>query len=152
MDRVMLDSNVIIKHLLGEVDTTPVWQTAVVYYNPIVYSEVFYVLLLNETGERPFTLKKRPEIVKNAAENVITEMGIFREMLFLPVGKSTQTLAENLVKEYGLLPGDAMILATAIENRIDYLITEDRDLLRVGSAEGCQILQVSDYVKGVSTG
>ncbi len=64
---MMLDSNVILKHLFGEYNVSKLLALTEPYYNDIVYSEVLYLVIRNETGEGPFTLKKRPELVKKAS-------------------------------------------------------------------------------------
>ncbi len=47
----MLDSNVILKHLFGEHSISKLLALTEPYYNDIVYSEVLYLLIRNETGE-----------------------------------------------------------------------------------------------------
>ncbi len=151
MDRVILDSNVILKHIFGERDISPVWQVAVVHYNPIIHSEVLYVLLLNETGQRPYSLKKEPPLVKEAAKQILPLMKIFEQMIFVPTDAEIHRLAERYVGEYGLLPGDAIILATAVRTNLDYLITEDADLLRLKKVEGCKTVDLQTYLHQIGT-
>ena len=65
MDRVMIDSNVILKHLFGEWNISELLALTEPYYNDIVYSEVLYLIIRNETGERPFTLKRSRSLLLN---------------------------------------------------------------------------------------
>ncbi len=147
MDRVILDSNIILKHLFGKQDASAVWQTAIVHYNPTIHSEVLYVLLLNETGERPYSLKKKPGLVRGAARHIAPLMKIFDRMIFIPTDVETNKLAEKFVEKYGLLPGDATILATAVRAKLDYVITDDSDILRLKKVKNCKVVGLHAYLE-----
>jgi len=134
MDRVMLDSNVILKYLFGEWNISELLALTEPYYNDIIYSEVLYVIIRNEAGKGPFTLKKKPEIVIRSSNALRPALKLFEVLNYSPVSEHTLWEAEKLIEDYGLLPGDAIILANCIEMELNALLTWDSDLLRLKDA------------------
>ena len=127
----MLDSNVILKHLFGEWNISELLALTEPYYNDIVYSEVLYLIIRNETGERPFTLKKKPELVVKSSHALKPALRLFEVLNYSPISEHTLWEAEGLIESYGLLPGDAIILANCVEMGLDALLTWDSDLLKL---------------------
>ena len=152
MDRVMLDSNVILKHLFGEWDISELLALTEPYYNDIVYSEVLYLIIRNESSERPFTLKKKPELVVKSSQAIKPALKLFEVLNYSPISEHTLWEAEKLIERYGLLPGDAIILANCIEMGLDALLTWDSDLLRVNDEiPKCMITTPAEYLQRLST-
>lgn len=152
MDRVMLDSNVILKHLFGGRDISELLALTEPYYNDIVYSEVLYVIIRNETGEGPFTLKKKPKLVVKSSNALRPALKLFEVINYSPVSEHTLWEAEKLIESHGLLPGDAIILANCIETELDALLMWDSDLLRLNDTiHKCRISTPSEYLQLLST-
>ena len=150
MDRVMLDSNVILKHLFGEWNISELLAITEPYYNDIVYSEVLYLLLRNETGERPFTLKKKPGLVIKSSTALKPALRLFEVLNYSPISEHTLWEAEGLIESYGLLPGDAIILANCIEMGLDALLTWDLDFLRLNDEiSKCRISTPAEYTQSL---
>ena len=149
MDRVMLDSNVILKHLFGEHSISKLLALTEPYYNDIVYSEVLYLLIRNETGERPFALKRRPELVRKSSGALTAALRLFKVLNYSPTTEHTLWEAERLIQRYGLLSGDAIILANCMETGLDALLTWDSDLLKWGNkVSECMITTPEEYLDG----
>lgn len=49
-------------------------------------------------------------------------------------------------------PDDNRILECAMEAGSDYIVTEDKDLLRIGEYEGIQIVRASEFLRTLRTG
>ncbi|WP_240913627.1 type II toxin-antitoxin system VapC family toxin [Thermococcus sp. JdF3] len=143
----MLDSNVVLKHLFGEWNISELLALTEPYYNDIVYSEVLYLIIRNESGERPFTLKKKPELVVKSSQAIKPALKLFEVLNYSPISEHTLWEAEKLIERYGLLPGDAIILANCIEMGLDALLTWDSDLLRVNDEiSKCMITTPAEYL------
>ena len=150
MDRVMLDSNVILKHLFGEWNISELLALTEPYYNDIIYSEVLYLIIRNETNERPFTLKKKPELVVKSSPALKPALRLFEVLNYSPVSEHTLWEAEELIESQGLLPGDAIILANCVEIGLDALLTWDSDLLRLnGEISQCGIDTPAEYLRSM---
>ncbi|WP_297505980.1 PIN domain-containing protein [Thermococcus sp.] len=135
----MLDSNVILEHLFGEHSISRLLALTEPHYNDIVYSEVLYLLIRNETGERPFTLSGA----------LTPALRLFKVLNYSPTTKHTLWEAERLIQRYGLLPGDAIILANCMETGLDALLTWDSDLLKWGNkVSKCRITTPEEYLGG----
>jgi predicted nucleic acid-binding protein len=58
--------------------------------------------------------------------------------------------AEGLIESYGLLPGDAIILANCIEMGLDALLTWDSDLLKLNDEiPKCRINTPAEYLQSL---
>ena len=145
-----MDSNVILKHLFGEYNVSKLLVLTEPYYNDIVYSEVLYLVIRNETGEGPFTLKKRPELVKKASKALTPALKLFEILNYSPISEHTLWEAGRFIERYGLLPGDATILANCLERGLDALLTWDTDILRLkDEVSGCRIITPEKYLQAL---
>jgi putative PIN family toxin of toxin-antitoxin system len=48
-------------------------------------------------------------------------------------------------------PEDDLVLATAVSARADYLVTRDRQLLRLGSYQGVTVLSPTEFLQALTT-
>ncbi len=81
------------------------------FINAIVYSEVIFLFLSKTTDLSAFTLKKKPTVVANSeVGKVITLLSQFKVAEINDVVLQT---ASEIIKNHGLLPNNAIILATA---------------------------------------
>ncbi len=146
----MLDSNVILKHLFGEWNISELLALTEPYYNDIVYSEVLYLIIRNETGERPFTLKKKPELVVKSSPALKPALRLFEVLNYSLISEHTLWEAEGLIESYGLLPGDAIILANCVEMGLDALLTWDSNILRLnGEIPKYRITTPAEYLQSL---
>ena len=136
MGRILIDSNVIIKYFAGETDIEWVLAEEEAYYNVIVFSEVLYTLIRAKTGLKPYDIKRDPSILRRIGEDVGKVKKFFKEhMILLQITDDVVERAARNVTRHELLPNDAIILATAEEYGLNYLITYDQDLLRLRDVE-----------------
>ena len=138
--KAFVDSNVIIKHLEGELDLSELRSKYTLCSNAIVFSEVFLVYLKAITGKKSYELKRNPELIVergNELEELFVLFEIFEE---LEINKEVRNLAHEFVKKYGLLPNDALILATCKFYGVKYLISFDGDFERACKEEGIVLI------------
>ena len=152
MDRltVFVDTNVIIEHLAGNFDILELRDKFnALYSNSIVFSESLMVYLKALTGERPYTLKHKPELVKSHQTELRDFMRFFELFRELEVNRSVEELALEYMAKYGLLPNDAIILATCRVYGIKYLISFDNDFMEACAGEGMTLLDSPEAISKI---
>ncbi len=136
MNGVFIDSNVFLEFLKGKERAKTLLEDYLDLegcINDIVFSEVLFVYIKAETGKKSYELKRQPELVKSVELNDILELlGRYR---MLEVGEAVKSEAEGIIKEYGLLPNDALIAATCKHYDIKKIATFDPDFKRVDFLE-----------------
>ncbi|ASJ02477.1 nucleotide-binding protein [Thermococcus profundus] len=141
MRRYLVDSSVILealrgnsraKELLKSVENDPK------FINPVIFSEVLFVFLKQVTGKSYLTLRNNTEEIK-AHEDKIEKLYLFLRDNFveLPVTEEITDMAFGFLKKYGLLPNDAIILATAKFYELS-LVSMDSDFEGASTAEGIE--------------
>lgn len=142
-----VDTNVIIEHLEGNVDLLDIRERFdVLYSNSIVFSEALMVYLRALTGERPYTLKHNPDIIRNLREELLDFSRLFELFLDLEINRTVETLAVEYMIKYGLLPNDALILATCKFHDVKYLISFDSDFANACEKEGISLLSAPEEI------
>ncbi len=146
-----VDTNVILEHLEGNLDILEVREKFdVLYSNSIVFSESLMVYLRALTGERPYTLKHKPKLImahRTELEDFVKFFEIFRE---LEINRSIEMLAVEYMAKYGLLPNDALILATCKFYGVTYLISFDSDFAEACSGEGIVLLSSLEEIPKIT--
>ena len=107
------------------------------FINAIVYSEVLFIFLTSSTGLSAKGLKKKPERVKKAPIGKIT--AFLEDFRVAEINDVVLQTASKLICEYGLLPNDAVILATAKVYEMD-LATMDSDFQGVANGENIKLI------------
>ena len=105
----------------------------------IVLSEYTFYLLIIEDGKAPLTLKR-----DGAISNVIEQhnpVSFLTELTFLEPGPDVILLYLQLMRQYNLLPNDALILATCKLNGIGQIASYDADFIAACAGEGIQLVQ-----------
>ncbi|CAD5244708.1 type II toxin-antitoxin system VapC family toxin [Thermococcus camini] len=143
MRSFMVDSTVFVEHLKGNPKATNILEALIEesvagYINETVASEVIFIYLKLKTGKSFRTLKKKPELVRAVQKEPVYELlSLFR---FLETNEFVFTLSKKLIEEYGLLPNDAAIGATAIFYNLDGIITLDKDFVEMAQNENLLIV------------
>ncbi|WP_297067296.1 type II toxin-antitoxin system VapC family toxin [Thermococcus sp.] len=136
-----VDTNVIIEHLEGNIDLLTLREKFdVLYSNSTVFSEALVVYLRALTGERPYTLKHNPNIIRDLREELLDFSGLFGLFIDLEINRAVETLAVEYMIKYGLLPNDALILATCKFYNVKYLISFDSDFANACESEGISLI------------
>ena len=136
-----VDTDVIIEHLGGNIDLLTLREKFdVLYSNSIVFSEALMVYLKALTGERPYTLKHNPNIIRDLREELLDFSGFFGLFIDLEINRAVETLAVEYMIKYGLLPNDALILATCKFYDVKYLISFDSDFANACESEGISLI------------
>jgi predicted nucleic acid-binding protein len=114
--RVLIDSNVFIEYFKGNPKASAMLNFLLstdyeLFINAIVYSEVVFIFVSSKTGLSARSLKKKPDMVK---ESGVEKVAKFLEgFKVAEINEVVLQTASKLIEEYGLLPNDAVILATA---------------------------------------
>jgi len=131
MNGAFIDSNVFLKILEGDEEIyrqfLALSQKKQIYRNPIVGSEVVHVFIRLYTGKRPHEIKTNPDIITG----IKTELQKVEKLIDLaqtiPITYSEEETARKIMKDYGLLPNDALIAATCLQHSITEIATFDND-------------------------
>lgn len=140
--RVLIDSNIFIEYFKGNKTAAAILEELLtgeyeLFINAIVYSEVLFIFLTSSTGLSAKSLKKKPELVRNTPIEKVTEfLGEFKVAEINDVVLQTSS---QLLREYGLLPNDAIILATAKVYDMD-LATMDSDFQKTANGENVKLI------------
>ncbi len=103
--------------------------------NSIVFTEVVFHTLSMYSSKSPITLKnnKKLTLVIENIEDVIRDILI--SVNSLPITKEIYDKSITYMKQYNLLPNDALILATCKHHNIKYLATLDEDFIKPAKKE-----------------
>lgn len=141
--RFFIDSNVILDYFYGNRNAKEIIETAEnageIFINGIVLTEVSVRYLKDKTGEKSYTLKHKPELVKNVDKSPL--YAVLSKFLYLPDNVLIGEDAVTLMDMYGLLPNDAVILATCRFYGVKYLISFDSDFREACSREGIILIE-----------
>ncbi|AFL94279.1 putative nucleic acid-binding protein, contains PIN domain [Thermococcus cleftensis] len=145
MRSFLVDSNVFIEALKGDGEAEDILSRLLrsdwrVFINDVVFSEVMYHFIRIRAGSY-WSAKKNPEKVSKAVEEferVVLPMLAIPD--FLEVNYDISTIALRVSKTYGLLPNDALILATAEYYGVDTLVSLDRDFKSACRGEGIKLV------------
>ena len=130
MERVFIDTNVIIDLLRGKEKVVTFFKRielgdVIGFTNKVVFLETVHVYLILTTREGPLNLRKKPELISSADLTPILE--IFDILQILPIDPIKERDVVEIITKYGLLPNDALVLATCKNHSIKYLISIDRE-------------------------
>jgi len=149
--RFFIDSNVIINYFYGDKTAKELIETAEkvgeIFINGIVLTEVFIRYLKDITGEKSYTLKHKPELVKAVDKTPL--YSVIGKFLFLSDNILIGQDAISLMDDYGLLPNDAIILATCKFYGIKYLISFDEDFEKACKEEGIVLISSLEKLRAI---
>lgn len=111
------------------------------YINEVVFSEVAYIFLRIASGKSYNTLRKDRGLVSDAAKKFAEHvLPLLKLAEFLEVKQEVIEISGGYMIEYGLLPNDALILATCKHYRLDAILSLDRDFEEACRKEGILLL------------
>ncbi len=133
--KMFIDSNLFIEHSKGNSKAVEILENVLgnreVYINDVVYSEVAYIFIRANSGKNYFELKKDRRTVANAGLNFLNKLfPLLRLTKFLEVNENVIALANDYIIKYGLLPNDALVLATCKFYEVDCLVSLDEEDFR----------------------
>lgn len=137
MSLAFIDSNVIVKYFAGDAVAKKILEPVIHgditgYVNSIVVSEVIFVLLKLLTNKTAYELKNSPETVRNVAKLLDIQVRFLREYFSeIEINDKVKETAIELMREYGLLPNDALIASTCKHYGINTIFTFDKDFKRI---------------------
>jgi len=117
------------------------------YINSVVYSEVAYIFIRSVSAKSYIDLKKDESLVSTAGQK-------FVEMLFpvlklgnlLEINDEVVEILNSFILNYGLLPNDALNLATCKFYGIDALMSLDTDFEEACRQEKINLIsKVEDF-------
>ena len=103
------------------------------------------------SGSSYWKLKKDMSLVKRVFSEKVSL--IWKYLLFnfriLSVDEEVLKLGKAYIENFGLLPNDALVLATCKRYEIKYLISIDNDFLEPCKKEGIVLINSADKLKEV---
>ncbi|MFA4640561.1 type II toxin-antitoxin system VapC family toxin [Pyrococcus kukulkanii] len=145
-----VDTNVIVEHLEGDINLLDLREKFdILYSNSVVFSEALMVYLRALTGKRPYTLKHNPDIIRSLKEELLDFLNLFELFVGLEINRVIETLAVKYMIKYGLLPNDALILATCKFYDVKYLISFNSDFAKACEEERIHLLNSPEEVTNV---
>ncbi|AIY90288.1 type II toxin-antitoxin system VapC family toxin [Geoglobus acetivorans] len=128
--RVFVDSSVLVEFVKGNSEAGAILKKLKnvdvdTYINDIVFSEFVFHYLSLKSGKSPLTMKGKGVISEYIDEKDPLEF--INQFSILQVDEEVVEKSYDLMKDYGLLPNDAIILATCIKHGVDALVTLDGD-------------------------
>jgi len=142
MEKIFVDTNVIVDLLRGKNHVVAFFKQIesgelLGFANNIVFLETIHVYLILTTGEGPLSLRKKPEMIKSIDLTPISD--IFDLLHLLPTDPIEKDDVVEIISKYGLLPNDALIVATCKYYGINKIVTFDSDFKRVDFLEVMEI-------------
>ncbi len=126
MEKCFIDSNIIIENYKGNLHARTslekLSKDCLVYINPIVVSEVTYILK-----------KKLNYGILQIAEKLSS-------FIMLSIGIEIINLSYKYMHEYNIKPNDAIIAGTCIFHKISNILTLDDDFIKVCKNENLNLL------------
>ncbi|ADT85062.1 type II toxin-antitoxin system VapC family toxin [Thermococcus barophilus] len=149
--RFFIDSNVILNYFYGDENAREIIEIAEsigeIFINGIVLTEVSIRYVKDKTGEKSYTLKHKPELVKNVDKSPL--YAVLGKFLYLPDNVLIGEDAVTLMDIYGILPNDAIILATCKFYGIKYLISFDSDFREACEKEGITLIESKEKLNEI---
>ncbi|BES81197.1 type II toxin-antitoxin system VapC family toxin [Pyrodictium abyssi] len=141
--RVFIDSSVFIEYGKNNPDAVRLVRrimelAATPCINAIVFSEALYIHIRERSGKPPEALKRNPGLVRSVNLDDV-ERALF-SCVVLEEDAEILKEAASPVKDYGLLPNDALILATA-KRFGSQLATMDEYLKEVARRVGVDVVE-----------
>ena len=153
MTSLFLDSNVIIEFAKDNPRAVELLEYIfkhkfTTFINGIVYSEVFFIFIKAKTGKSYWELKKNRSLVKETTEEFLKSLFPMLSIPnFLEVTSEIILLSIEISRKYGLLPNDALILATCKFYGIKYLVSLDDDFESPCKREGIVLIDSVEKLK-----
>lgn len=145
-----IDSSVLIEYIKG---TKTELLEAIVnkdinlkpYINHIVYSEFLFHFLALTAHKSPLSLKKSSTI-----QSILTNhepIDFIRNFSIVEMNQRIIEFSYDMMKNYNLLPNDALILASCRYHKIPYLATYDSDFNDICEQEDIALICKAEDVK-----
>jgi uncharacterized protein len=136
--RVSIDTNVFVSYLLNRApDRNPsrIIQAAFDRHFELILSET----LLKELAT---TVLGKPYLVSRIGEQKITAI-LYQIRLSATIVPEIPDALPAITRD----PGDDYLIVHAVRERVDYLVSDDKDLLAFGDVEGLRIVSPADFVR-----
>lgn len=136
MIHAVLDANVIVSGVLGvdRAESTPgeIWRC----WRRGEFAMVVSATLINEVERALRNRHFAPRIDRKSAAQVVTWLKV----------EAIQIAVADVISGVASHPEDDLVLATAVSGAADYLVTGDRQLLRLGAYEKVTIIGPRDFL------
>ncbi len=140
--KVFIDSGVLIEYLKGNgiafFDKLILSKLHKLYINQIVVSEFLFHYIAIHAQKSPLSAKKG-----NTIQNIIEQFNpqtFIEDFNLVNCTTEISVIAIQMMKKYNVLPNDAIIIASCIENNIEYIATYDSDFEIPCKSENIKIL------------
>ncbi len=149
--RVFLDSNIFIEHFKGNRKAGSLLGRVIgeeLYINEVVYSEVAHIFI-RTFSEKPYPdLKKNRELVSASGKKFVELIYPTLKLAnFLEINREVVNISNFFIQKYGLLPDDALILATCKHYELDALASLDTDYEEACGGENITLISDIEDLK-----
>ncbi|MCO5249373.1 MAG: PIN domain-containing protein [Chitinophagales bacterium] len=149
VNKVFLDSSILIEYLKGnkvellrELLASPYID---LYISDTVCSEVLFYYLAIKAEKSPLAIKESHQIATYLDDNKALEfLSLFQS---ISLQDKYIELFIQLMSKHNLLPNDALLLSTCLQNEIKFLATYDKDLISSTKTEGIHSLSKIEDLK-----
>ncbi len=139
MKKFIIDSNILIEFFKGNKSAKEILDfISTDYVNQYLLSidtieEILYILVRHFSKKSYWELKNKPLLAREVYETLIPLVDILIEKFFylIDTPSTVKSILFDLCKQYGMLPKDALLSALAIEYKVDYIITLDKDFKQI---------------------
>lgn len=149
--KVFLDSNIFIEHFKGNKKASSLLERVIgeeLYINEVVYSEVAYIFIRTFSEKSYPDLKKNRDLVSAAGKKFVELIYPTLKLAnFLEINREVVSISNNFIQKYGLLPNDALILATCKHYELDTLASLDADYEEACRNEGITLISDVENLK-----
>ena len=148
--KIFIDSSILIEY--EKQSQTEFFETLVaeghqLYLNIIVASEYLYRLIAIRGGKSPLTICENGKIAETLVGHDTSEF--LSSVSFLHVPPEAIPVGIELMKQYNLLPNDAMILATCKLESIPILASYDSDFAIACQKEAIVLISSKNALKRI---
>ncbi len=145
--KVFIDTSILIEYLKGnQIDLYEELfkQPHSLYINQVVISEFLFNYIKVISNKSPMTVKQSRKIAEVFGK--LNPLEMFPGCIHLNHTVDIANKGFELMKRYNLLPNDAIIIATCIQNNIENLASYDSDFKIVSNTFGIRLLSnVEDF-------
>ncbi len=147
--RIFVDSGILVEYQKGNnvdfYEELILREEITLFVNQVVISEFLYYFIALSANKSPMSVKEAGQIANSFGERNPLEMlpG------FIHLGHNNEIAEKGFefMKKYNLLPNDALILASCVNNQIKRLATFDSDFNIPCEELGIKIIQKIDDLK-----
>ncbi len=155
MAKFLVDSNIFIEAFKGNKDVQNIVDLLLsedvrTFISINSLEEIVFILIKAVSNSSYWDLKKNQDLVKNSLVQTKDYLDFILEFCeILEINKEVFKESLNIIEKYGLLPNDALILATCKYYEIPHLLSLDKDFREACNKESINLIDSVKELKEV---